>query len=42
VSKPPDDVLQKRPDVGVGLDDQDPCHTKIIRERRWDPVPVRV
>jgi len=42
VSKPSDDVLEKRTDVGVRLDDQDPCHTKIIRQRRWDPAPVQV
>jgi hypothetical protein len=42
VSKPSDDVLQKRTDVGMRLDDQDPCHSKMIRDSRWDPVRLRV
>jgi len=42
VSKPSHDMLEKRTDVGMRLDDQDPCHTKIIRDGRWDPVPVQV
>ena len=42
VSEPPDDVLQQRANVGMRLNDQDPCHTKIVFDRRWDPVRLRV
>ena len=42
VSEPSDDVLEERTDVGMRLDDQDPCHAKMIRDRRWDPVRLRV
>ena len=42
VSKPSDDMLQERTDVGMGLDDQNPCHAKMIGYRRWDPVRLRV
>jgi hypothetical protein len=42
VSKPPDDMLQESTNVGMRFNDQDPGHTKIIRDRQWDPGRVRV
>jgi hypothetical protein len=40
--EPVDDMLQKRTDVGMGFDDQDPRHDEIIPVSRRDPAPVRV
>jgi hypothetical protein len=42
MARAPDDMLEERTDVGVGLDDQDPCHTRIMFPSRRDPVSVRV
>jgi hypothetical protein len=39
VARASDDMLEERPDVSVRLDDQDPCHGRILsRPRRYSVI----
>jgi hypothetical protein len=42
VPKPPDYVLQEGADIGMGLNDENPRHRRMIRSIQMDPVDLRV
>jgi hypothetical protein len=42
VPKAPDNVLQKGANVGMGLNDENPRHRRMIRSDQMDPVDLRV